>query len=462
METPSAFSISDVEWDAELRRGSGNLDGKLRIYALFLGMPDTRATIAFLKQEYGPFYSHSQTYRDGSHGTVIYTAKGIEFRRYQPSGSIHVPWSRAAARLKELASAQDYFTPVEQGRWDAIVRGFQQRGEPLPPPVPRAPYPPPMQPEQLTLDALTTPPAAETVSPPPASPPPFHEKYLPEILRHEDGSATWEALTRFFSAHPEEHLRVSYLRLRFGEVLHQYPASDGTSIGFRGFPDQFHVWEGNYLNPTAITRLTWGEVCLLAEKEIARDTEQAIPAHEAEAGADEARTPDSPEVPPQPEIPTPDRHGALTQADIDAALRDWNGDMESKRAVVRYMKEHGREKDTAAWLQQEYGDNLPAFPVTADGAAGDVPWPKVQRRIAQLIQRDEFFTEQERDEFEDIDPVEIRERLAERGIVDGKVVDPEKLGSDPFIRQVMADVERATGTDASETYTTKGGHTYAL
>ena len=195
-----------------------------------------------------------------------------------------------------------------------------------------------------------------------ASPPPFHEKYLPEILRHEDGSATWEALTKFFADHPEEHLRVSYLRLRFGEVLHQYPASDGTTIGFRGFPDQFHVWEGNYLNPTAITRLTWGEVCLLAEKEIARDTEQAIPAHEAEAGADEARTPDSPEVPPQPEIPTPDRHGALTQADIDAALRDWNGDMESKRAVVRYMKEHGREKDTAAWLQQEYGDNLPAFP----------------------------------------------------------------------------------------------------
>lgn len=119
-------------------RGSGNLDGKLRIYALFLGMPDTRATIAFLKQEYGSFYSHSQTYQDGSHGTVIYTTKDIEFRRYQPAGP-YTPRNRAAALLKELASAQDYFTPVEQGRWDAIVRGFQQRGEPLPPPVPRAP-----------------------------------------------------------------------------------------------------------------------------------------------------------------------------------------------------------------------------------------------------------------------------------------------------------------------------------
>lgn len=59
---------------------------------------------------------------------MIYTTKDIEFRRYQPGGSIHIPWSRAAARLKELASAQDYFTPVEKGRWDAIVRGFQQRG----------------------------------------------------------------------------------------------------------------------------------------------------------------------------------------------------------------------------------------------------------------------------------------------------------------------------------------------
>ena len=45
----------------------------------------------------------------------------------------------------------------------------------------------------------------------------------------------------------------------------------------------------------------------MAEKEIARDKEQAIPAHEAEAGADEARTPDSPEVPHQPGNPY---HGA--------------------------------------------------------------------------------------------------------------------------------------------------------
>ena len=36
--------------------------------------------------------------------------------------------------------------------------------------------------------------------------------------------------------------------------------------------------------------------------------------------------------------------------------------------------------------------------------AGDVPWPKVQRRIAQLIKEDRFYTEAEQDRFDNIDP----------------------------------------------------------
>ena len=141
---------------------------------------------------------------------------------------------------------------------------------------------------------------------------------------------------------------------------------------------------------------------------------------------------------------------ALTQADIDAAIQEWNGKIESKHAVVRYMRDHAREKDTAAWLRQEYGDDLPALPVTVDGAAGDVSWPKVQRRIAQLIKEDRFYTEAEQDRFDNIDPIAIREALAERGIVNGQVVDPEKLDSDPFIQQVMRDVEAVAAEEQAE------------
>ena len=141
---------------------------------------------------------------------------------------------------------------------------------------------------------------------------------------------------------------------------------------------------------------------------------------------------------------------ALTQAEIDAAIQEWNGNIESKHAVVRYMKDHAREKDTAAWLRQEYGDDLPALPVTVDGAAGDVPWPKVQRRIVQLIKEDRFYTEAEQDRFDNLDSIAIREALAERGIVNGQVVDPEKLDSDPFIRQVMRDVEAVATEEQAE------------
>ena len=135
----------------------------------------------------------------------------------------------------------------------------------------------------------------------------------------------------------------------------------------------------------------------------------------------------------------------LSQDDIDDALRAWNGNIESKHTVVRYMQQHGREKETAAWLAHEYGgkegNNL--FIVRAGSPeTAELTWPKVQRRIAQLIREDNFYTEAERDNFDDIDPVAIRETLAERGIVGGKVVDPEKLNSDPFIQRVMQDAER--------------------
>ena len=135
----------------------------------------------------------------------------------------------------------------------------------------------------------------------------------------------------------------------------------------------------------------------------------------------------------------------LSQDDIDDALRAWNGNIESKHAVVRYMQQHGREKETAAWLAHEYGgkEGNNHFIVRAGSPeTAELTWPKVQRRIAQLIREDNFYTEAERDNFDDIDPVAIRETLAERGIVGGKVVDPEKLNSDPFIQRVMQDAER--------------------
>ena len=141
----------------------------------------------------------------------------------------------------------------------------------------------------------------------------------------------------------------------------------------------------------------------------------------------------------------------VTQADIDAALQSWNGRIESKHAVVRYMKDHARDRDTAAWLAAEYGVGDSSKPLQISVGNSEpvtLSWAKVQRRIAQLIQSDNFYTEQEQDNFDNIDPIAIREALAERGIVNGQIVDAEANRNSPFVRQVMADVERIAAQEA--------------
>ena len=104
----------------------------------------------------------------------------------------------------------------------------------------------------------------------------------------------------------------------------------------------------------------------------------------------------------------------LSQDDIDDALRTWNGNIESKHAVVRYMQQHGREKETAAWLAHEYGgkegNNL--FIVRAGSPeTAELTWSKVQRRIAQLIREDQFFTEQEKSVLEHNPDYRLLDRL---------------------------------------------------
>ncbi len=65
-----------------------------------------------------------------------------------------------------------------------------------------------------------------------------------------------------------------------------------------------------------------------------------------------------------------------------------------------------------------------------------------QRVISSFPAQPKEKAKQKSDDFSDIDPAAVRAALAENGIVDGHVVDPEKLDANPFIQQVMSDVEQ--------------------
>ena len=224
----------------------------------------------------------------------------------------------------------------------------------------------------------------------------------------------------------------------------------GTGGGNSAVSHNFHSWEDHSSKGIVLKKpyaedvtLSWAKVAKRIDALMAKDRYLS-----PEAKAEWEKT-QEPAQPPARE---------LTQEDIDEQLRTMFPDIETKRAVVRYMNEHGREKETAAWLaRQHYGtDNTEPLHIGLagrDGQPGDeivLTWPKIQRRIAQLIKAGRFYTQEEYENLDDVDPVAIREHLAQVGIVNGELTDPAALERDPFIRQVVADAEQIATEDRPE------------
>ena len=154
---------------------------------------------------------------------------------------------------------------------------------------------------------------------------------------------------------------------------------------------------------------------------------------------------------------------SFSEADWRAALTSGSGFERGKQRIAAYYAENHTQKERVEFLKQEYGTGgcswtfqdgsngfldydasgvkLRSYP---NGQEQRLKWPEVEKRIHVLIATGQYW-----DEAEQTVPTEgeiLRERLAERGIVNGQLVDPEKLDSDPFIRQVVADAEATKGT----------------
>ncbi len=244
------------------------------------------------------------------------------------------------------------------------------------------------------------------------------------------------AAGRIYSFWQQEHTP----REKADFLKHEY----GTGGGNSTVSHNFHSWEDHspkglvLQKPDApVVSLSWAKVAKRIDALVQKDRYLTPEAKAEWEQAQEAQA----EEPAQPPTSAPVKR-EITQADIDRAIQAWNGSIQSKHAVVRHMEMHGREKQTAEWLAMEFNATTEPFHISVDGAEMDLSWAKVQRRIAQLIQADKFYTQEEMDNLDDVDPVAIRERLAQAGIVDGEVVDPEALDRDPFIQQVMSDAEQ--------------------
>ena len=167
---------------------------------------------------------------------------------------------------------------------------------------------------------------------------------------------------------------------------------------------------------------------------------------------------------------------SFSEADWRAALASGSGFENGKARIAAYYAENHTQKERIEFLKKEYGTGGCSW-TFQDGSSGFLDydaggvklreyahnreqvlkWPEVEKRIHVLIATGQYLDGPEQkipDEKDTCTEGDIlREKLAERGIVNGQLVDPEKLDSDPFIRQVVADViarEMEPVTEAAE------------
>ena len=402
--------ITEDEIGAALSGGSDIEGSKGRIYAFFQQPHTDKENALFLRKEYGTG-GRSHALSDAGGSWADYDGKGLRYRKTN-CPDVHFTWEKTAKLVSGLIQKGRYLTESEQAQVEKI------------------------QAEKVLAEADTM---------EPQQPPPPDWDYNGVKERHPDDLVLYQ-VGDFFELYGED-AKAAAAELELHLTTRPVPGAGRIEMcGIPAHQLEQYVERLRDKHDVTISAVTEGgaERQEYSLRSIDHEAEQAINAHEAEFGADGTRVFGNGEA--EPEKPTTEEPlRPLSQDDIDDALCAWNGDVDSKRAVVRYMKDHARDKNTAVRLSQEYGGSKNGIPVRAGSPEGlELPWPKVQRRIAQLIQEDRFFTEAERDALDDVDPIAIREHLAQRGIVNGQVADPEKLDNDPFIRQVMADVEQLT------------------
>ena len=475
--------ITEDEIAATLTRGSNIEGSKGRIYAYFKGKHSPREQADFLKDEYG-IGGRSHAVSGASHSGEDHSGKGVSLKK-QDCPEIQLNWANVAKRISELIRKDRFLTPEEKARFEQLQRQTAERSAAWNDynAVKEA------HPDDLVLfqvgdffelydeDAkqaaelleinLTTRniPGAGRVE---MCGVPSHnlEMYV-EKLRDKYDVTIAEApdfrgerhIYTLRSVDHEAEAAIDAQEAEFGADgtrVFRDPAANAPQSTVQELFERYRLSVGNAL----VADDAFLNACRNSDRQNAYlEGAAAIRRIVTESGdlqltrlyfdmpafhnrlhqelLDELYPTLATTITPSPY--------KVTQEDIDAALQQWNGRIESKHAVVRYMKAHARDRDTAAWLAAEYGVGDSSKPLQISVGNSEpvtLSWAKVQRRIAQLIQSDNFYTEQEQDNFDNIDPIAIREALAERGIVNGQIVDAEANRNSPFIRQVMADVER--------------------
>ena len=475
--------ITQDEIDTRLTGGSNFHHGQFRIYEYFMEGHDKKDNIAFLKNEYGTGgSSHALIGSDKGHED--HDAKGIRLEKGSygnPYAKVLLKWNVVEKRISELVKADNYLSP--KGK-EAYAQYKKEQAEEA------------MRREQEKLEHGIRVECKNAIEQAIAEK--FDGYTLPrdtaEGIIRQYGKERVEIVLANTITHLSHDGRFSPNNKEWAKSL--VPSADWQT---RDYIVTSH--------PAVLDGFT-----NQARRYIERDREPekaAVPEREAETSREKAQNPE-----PENKISDSEKALAERLAEMSAvvkicgalSMRDvvgWNEDTgevaiedadrrlegkavydtlfleaadyvlmqslsgntekavemdallkEAQKYAARYENEPKKQReekaaeevskaepeDLSEEPEREETENIEPIPETDTEKAG-------QPETGSIPKEDISNTE---DDFPDIDAQAVRERLEKAGIVDGQLVDENALENDPFIRQVMGDVEALTGENDTE------------
>ena len=475
--------ITQDEIDTRLTGGSNFHHGQFRIYEYFMEGHDKKDNIAFLKNEYGTGgSSHALIGSDKGHED--HDAKGIRLEKGSygnPYAKVLLKWNVVEKRISELVKADKYLSP--KGK-EAYAQYKKEQAEEA------------MRREQEKLEHGIRVECKNAIEQAIAEK--FDGYTLPrdtaEGIIRQYGKERVEIVLANTITHLSHDGRFSPNNKEWAKSL--VPSADWQT---RDYIVTSH--------PAVLDGFT-----NQARRYIERDREPekaAVPEREAETSREKAQNPE-----PENKISDSEKALAERLAEMSAvvkicgalSMRDvvgWNEDTgevaiedadrrlegkavydtlfleaadyvlmqslsgntekavemdallkEAQKYAARYENEPKKQReekaaeevskaepeDLSEEPEREETENIEPIPETDTEKAG-------QPETGSIPKEDISNTE---DDFPDIDAQAVRERLEKAGIVDGQLVDENALENDPFIRQVMGDVEALTGENDTE------------
>ena len=475
--------ITQDEIDTRLTGGSNFHHGQFRIYEYFMEGHDKKDNIAFLKNEYGTGgSSHALIGSDKGHEE--HDAKGIRLEKGSygnPYAKVLLKWNVVEKRISELVKADKYLSP--KGK-EAYAQYKKEQAEEA------------MRREQEKLEhgiRIECKNAIEQA---------IAEKFDGYTLPRD----TAEGIIRQYGKERVEIVLANTIT----HLSHDGRFSPNNKEWAKSLVPSADWQTRDYIvtsHPAVLDGFT-----NQARRYIERDREPekaAVPEREAETSREKAQNPE-----PENKISDSEKALAERLAEMSAvvkicgalSMRDvvgWNEDTgevaiedadrrlegkavydtlfleaadyvlmqslsgntekavemdallkEAQKYAARYENEPKKQReekaaeevskaepeDLSEEPEREETENIEPIPETDTEKAG-------QPETGSIPKEDISNTE---DDFPDIDAQAVRERLEKAGIVDGQLVDENALENDPFIRQVMGDVEALTGENDTE------------